>query len=441
MNAYSAQMENPHMKFIPDDSSIVELPTDTGRQNHETQSEALLLDSKEHFVMSSQHQLNLNASLSPCKVSSNITSWKDTFEMSCIPGLAQTLEDNQVSFSSSSDYGTGNTQIYHQNFESAASHGGDGTDTPHSLPTLDTPTDNDPSAENDTQDVSCDRLDSQYSTQTSLRDFTTPCKPFTISLVSDHTLKVGEGHENNRLNDEANHFHSELINEYEISIKDITPEKELPPTFTLDEKTHNTELLREFSSQDDAEPKRKEGNTILSKIRKVSVGITGSAMVLVGIPMIPAPTPGGVVVVGGGMALLATEFPAAGRALDKTRERLAKAVAEDPNEENDESDGNGVGSKNVLIRDSIPLRQSSQVSRQPNEYMEEIQEVRRKAAKAFKGTQRNVKKFIRGNILPIMERLTKRVNDEAKKLSPKRISSMRGSSNATNFTETARRSS
>lgn len=238
----------------------------------------------------------------------------------------------------------------------------------------------------------------------------------------------------------------------DIDVRDVTPEKELPPTFTLDESfdEDSSGLLRGFSREESIQ---KGNRSLLEKARKVSVGVAGGAMVLVGLPLIPAPTPGGVVVVGGGMALLATEFPAAARALDKTRERLAKAVAEDTDDRNDESDGNenaksistptstptrSMSMKNDSIEYSLtgtPLRKGSRVSTQSKEYMDEVQEVRRKATKTIKDTKQSVKRFIRGTILPIMEKMSKRVNEESKvgrsrtsSTTSKRISSMRSSS-------------
>jgi hypothetical protein len=243
----------------------------------------------------------------------------------------------------------------------------------------------------------------------------------------------------------------------DIFVKDVTPEKELPPTFSLDDDFDDPSsgLLRGFS-KDESEQKGK--GSLLAKARKVSVGVAGGAMVLVGLPMIPAPTPGGVVVVGGGMALLATEFPAAARALDKTRERLAKAVAEDPDDHNDEADGKentksnstpthtptrSKPEKNASTEYSItgtPLRQGSHASSHSKEYMNEVQEVRRRATKTMKDTKQSVKRFIRGNILPIMEKLSKRVNDETKvgrsrtsSMTSKPVSSMRGNSNISEY--------
>lgn len=247
------------------------------------------------------------------------------------------------------------------------------------------------------------------------------------------------------------------ITDEDIFVKDVTPEKELPPTFSLDDDfdDDSSGLLRGFS-RDESEQKGK--GSLLAKARKVSVGVAGGAMVLVGLPMIPAPTPGGVVVVGGGMALLATEFPAAARALDKTRERLAKAVAEDPDGHNDEADGkenaksNSTPTRtptrskpenNASTEYSVtgtPLRQGSHASRHTKEYMDEVQEVRRRATKTMKDTKQSVKRFIRGNILPIMEKMSKRVNDEAKvgrsrtsHMTSKPVSSMRGNSNRSEY--------
>jgi hypothetical protein len=238
-------------------------------------------------------------------------------------------------------------------------------------------------------------------------------------------------------------------------VKDVTPEKELPPTFTLDDDFDDdcSGLLRGFSTE---ECEQKANKSLLAKARKITVGVAGSALILVGLPLIPAPTPGGVVVVGGGMALLATEFPQAARALDKTRERLAKAVAEDPDDHDDESEGkeNAKSSSTPTRKPTCskqenhgpteysitgtPLRHGSRVSKHSKEYMDEVQEVRKKATKAMKDTKQSVKRFIRGNILPIMEKMSKRVTDEAKvgrsttsSTTSQRISSMRGNNNST----------
>ena len=55
-------------------------------------------------------------------------------------------------------------------------------------------------------------------------------------------------------------------------------------------------------------------------------------MVGVGIPLIPLPGPGELIIVGG-VALLATEFPAAQKVLDDTRDKVADLCRDEEQEE------------------------------------------------------------------------------------------------------------
>lgn len=59
--------------------------------------------------------------------------------------------------------------------------------------------------------------------------------------------------------------------------------------------------------------------------RKVVVAIVGGVLVVVGIILIPLPGPGSLVIIAG-LALLATEFASARRALDKAKDSARRAM-------------------------------------------------------------------------------------------------------------------
>lgn len=78
------------------------------------------------------------------------------------------------------------------------------------------------------------------------------------------------------------------------------------------------EVVEEEKEQEEQE----EEVTLLEKARKAAVAVSGGAMVVVGIPLIPFPAPFGVPLVAGGLTVLASEFPAAQRVLDNGKEQL-----------------------------------------------------------------------------------------------------------------------
>ena len=63
----------------------------------------------------------------------------------------------------------------------------------------------------------------------------------------------------------------------------------------------------------------------LRAARKAGVAVVGGSLVGVGIVLIPLPGPG-TLIVAAGMGVLATEFPAARRALDKAKKKLASML-------------------------------------------------------------------------------------------------------------------
>mmetsp|Transcript_24882 Transcript_24882/g.30583 ORF Transcript_24882/g.30583 Transcript_24882/m.30583 type:complete len:321 (+) Transcript_24882:255-1217(+) len=138
--------------------------------------------------------------------------------------------------------------------------------------------------------------------------------------------------------------------------------------------------------------------TILKMVRKASVAVTGTALVAVGIPMIPMPTPGGVLVTGSGMALLATEFPAAQRILDRSRDGLENLVGnEEDDDEQEEINSNKTEQKSRVNKKPDGLRLVK---------MDEVDEIINAADKAGKRTKRSLKRFVRRTILPIMSKVT-----------------------------------
>ena len=72
---------------------------------------------------------------------------------------------------------------------------------------------------------------------------------------------------------------------------------------------------------------------IPSMARKAGVALMGGALVAAGIPLIPLPGPGDFMVLGG-MVLLASEFPIAQKALDRTRQGLVSVLDEEKGDDN-----------------------------------------------------------------------------------------------------------
>ena len=228
-----------------------------------------------------------------------------------------------------------------------------------------------------------------------------------------------------------------------FSIKDVTNYSSPSKVDSVESEEMNEGLLRGWSTDGDA----KGGNNrekALKALRKASVAVTGTALVVAGIPMIPMPTPGGVVVCGSGLALLATEFPAAQRVLDKSRDGLAKMVGkeEDDSDEDEDTDKEGdeknstrnkgyakIG-KNVEHEDQNDEDEStlvseydentsfinedgrsigsnrSRMSERGRQQREKVDEVIKNARKTGKRTKRNLKKFVRGTVLPLMSKIT-----------------------------------
>lgn len=194
-----------------------------------------------------------------------------------------------------------------------------------------------------------------------------------------------------------------------------------------DELNDGNKLLRGWSRDEN-----EEGDNVLKVIRKAGVAVTGGALVAVGLPMIPMPTPGGVVVVGSGMALLATEFPAAQRALDRSRQGLATLVGDDSDDDEDKvekkkrvarvadlvfQDEQEAKKEAVRLRTKkllnpiAAMKESKSYSTLNNKGVKEFKE---RTVNASNGAKKNVKRFIRKTVIPLMERMTSSSSSKVK---------------------------
>jgi hypothetical protein len=258
--------------------------------------------------------------------------------------------------------------------------------------------------------------------------------------------------------------------DFTIEIKDVTDYSKPSPVKSVDLEEESSSLLRGWGSDQngnstgkniDEESQEGEENNkekALKALKKASVAITGTALVVAGIPMIPMPTPGGVVVTGSGLALLATEFPAAQRILDKGRDGLENMVGkeEDDESDSDSDDDSSPGRKkgytqlsshhedddlvggNDNDEDESMISKysedaslvSSKSSRQRNgmsllnpNQRESVDEVMKNARKTGKRTKKNLKNFVRGTVLPLMSKITTpkdETSDSETSVSPKK---------------------
>jgi Putative transmembrane protein (PGPGW) len=91
----------------------------------------------------------------------------------------------------------------------------------------------------------------------------------------------------------------------------------------------------EYAENLGSSDKEAEDSSYSSPFRKAFVAVTGGTMVVVGLVMIPLPTPGGWIVATAGMMHLGQEFPAAQRILDATKERVLGAFQKKPKNESE----------------------------------------------------------------------------------------------------------
>jgi len=226
----------------------------------------------------------------------------------------------------------------------------------------------------------------------------------------------------------------------ELSPAFLSSPGSLPSDNTFEEDfNQEASLLREWApvplTEEEAfsaAPKAEKGSKVTDYLRKGAVAVTGGALVAAGIPLIPCPTPGGVVVVGSGMALLATEFPAAQRALDKSREGLENMVRESDDEGEDgeikknrsggtyksicadtDEVGHDCKSDSEMISPNSKRRQGRKYGllgsgNTPMPLENRMKADLNQAMKNVKQGKRSVKKFVRNNVLPIMTKVTKK---------------------------------
>ena len=105
------------------------------------------------------------------------------------------------------------------------------------------------------------------------------------------------------------------------------------------EKSHEDKNSRNNGESADLDEnvEQKEEQTIEDVLRKTATGIAGGALIAVGIPLVPLPGPG-FAIIGGGLAVLAKEFPAAQNILDKSKQKIEEFA-----EHKDEEDSLGLG--------------------------------------------------------------------------------------------------
>lgn len=77
--------------------------------------------------------------------------------------------------------------------------------------------------------------------------------------------------------------------------------------------------------------------TAFDMARKAGVAVSGAALTGIGLVMIPLPTPFGCVVAASGMAVLGTEFPAAKKVLDDTRDAVVRTLERNCNDDDDDN--------------------------------------------------------------------------------------------------------
>ena len=95
------------------------------------------------------------------------------------------------------------------------------------------------------------------------------------------------------------------------------------------------EPLTKAESKAESESESNSNATVAENIRKTTVALTGGAIVGAGLILIPFPIIPGIPFVYGGMMLLATEFEPARDMLEKMKEPIAKWLADNEDDHND----------------------------------------------------------------------------------------------------------
>jgi hypothetical protein len=105
--------------------------------------------------------------------------------------------------------------------------------------------------------------------------------------------------------------------------------------------------------------------TLLGKTKKAAVALSGGAMVVVGIPLIPLPVPVGCAMVAGGLSVLASEFPVAQKVLDRGKDKL-KDFANEEQEGEENEDELGLGFEIVDDPDETKKNNSTRMEKVPS---------------------------------------------------------------------------
>jgi len=148
-------------------------------------------------------------------------------------------------------------------------------------------------------------------------------------------------------------------------------------------------------TKDDSEmgpSEEKEGQSnIMKKAKKAAVAVAGGALIVAGIPLIPLGPTGEFMMVGG-LALLATEFPAAQRVLDKGKDKL-KEFAENGSEDDESAKDDDDSDYEI-----VDANDSQGVASVKKEGKTNSTQYLRKAKKSLRS-------FTKGTILPIFDHM------------------------------------
>jgi len=220
-----------------------------------------------------------------------------------------------------------------------------------------------------------------------------------------------------------------------------------PPSKKNDDDDDEKRTNNQKKQQQQQEPELNKNYTEI--LRKAAVGVAGGALITVGIPLIPLPGPGDFMVVGG-LALLATEFPAAKKVLIRGRDELRRAVEECDEDEEEvrlskSGDGDGAAAAVVVeLDDYVAIGGVRDVKEEEKRVSEEegVNEgkewVRRyvdvapcgnrygsrevddaliragkEVSQAMKMTSKSLKSVARNHLLPFMDKFANDYDDES----------------------------
>lgn len=109
---------------------------------------------------------------------------------------------------------------------------------------------------------------------------------------------------------------------------------------TIEEESVNTITIsseEETAVESEASSTVRTRSTAFDMARKAGVAVSGAALTGIGLVMIPLPTPFGCVVAASGMAVLGSEFPAAQKVLDDTRDAVVRTLERNCNDDDDDN--------------------------------------------------------------------------------------------------------